>query len=371
MKKIIALLLVAGLFVSLVACATDDATPASPAAPDTAPDAAPDTASDPAPVVPDADGKDPSQMTFAYIIPALDANWYIEIVDGFKMAAEEVGAEVLVLVSDYDTEREIAHIELCVTEQVDGLAMFSFNENGAGIAAHRMQEAGIPLVVPDSVGQALTFGADLVAALDFDWYEMGVMYADWMAANTTGDFVIITGNFEHFPCIFVNQGMEERSEELGVNSLLDIRTAEYNPDKAAAAMEDLLAGGLEFETIFVMQEEMAAAVVRVLDARGVLNNPYRVITQNGQEMGIEMVKNGQIAMTISSSPGLSGYINFRMLLSYVAGQIDWKNEQKMIPIAAVTYDDAQNPDPRIVIPWSRNPIFKELTADFFPELMWY
>jgi len=192
-----------------------------------------------------------------------------------------------------------------------------------------------------------------------------------MAANTTGDFVIITGNFEHFPCIFVNQGMEDRSEELGVNRLVEARGADYNPDRAAAVMEDLLAGGLEFETIFVMQEEMAAAVVRVLEARGVLNNPYRVITQNGQEMGIEMVRNGQIAMTISSSPGLSGYISFRMLLSQIKGHIDWENEQKMIPIAAVTQEDTVDIDPRIVIPWSRNPIFTELTADFFPELMWY
>jgi ribose transport system substrate-binding protein len=347
-RRVLCLLLVVILFTAVIAgCAS----PAAPAASDSS-----------------ASG---DKLTFAFIIPSLDANWYVEIVDSFKYAAEEIGAEVLVLPSDYDVDKEVANIDLCVTEKVNGLCMFSFNENGAALAAKKMAEAKIPLIVPDSVGQALNKGADLAACVDFDWLEMGHMYADWMAENTTGDFVIITGNFEHYPCIYVNQGMKERSEELGKNKLLDVRDADYNPDKAAAAAEDLINGGLEFETIFVMQEEMAAAVVRVLKNAGKLNNPYKVITQNGQDMGIEMVKTGDLQMTISSSPGLEGYICFRMLYSQYMGKINYKNEQKMVPISPVVKADAENPDPKVIVPWHRNEVFKELTKEFYPELMWY
>ena len=361
MKKVISLTLVLLLALSLVACAAPAATTTT------------ETAAEPAQAAePAAEAAEPEKtVTFAFIIPSLDANWYVEIVDSFKYAAEEVGAEVLVLPSDYDVDKEVANIDLCVTEKVDGLCMFSFNENGAALAAEKMSAAGIPIVVPDSVGQALNKGADLMACVDFDWYKMGQMYADWMAANTTGDFVIITGNFEHYPCIYVNKGMEDRANELGKNKLLDIRDADYNPDKAAAAAEDLINGGLEFETIFVMQEEMASAVVRVLKNAGKLNNPYKVITQNGQEMGIELVKTGDLQMTISSSPGLEGYICFRMLYSQINGKINYLNEQKMVPISAVLQADAQNPDPKVIIPWHRDPIFKELTQEYYPELMWY
>lgn len=356
MKKVLCLALALMLVLSLFAgCSTD-------------PKAAEQPSADPADTVPEESEKD--APVFAFIVPGLDANWYVEIVDSFKYAAEEVGAEVLVLPSDYDVEKEVANIDLCITEQVDGLCMFSFNENGAALAAKKMSEAGIPVIVPDSVGQALNKGADFMGCVDFDWYKMGEMYAEWMAENTTGDCVIITGNFEHYPCIYVNKGMEDKSKELGVNKIIDIRDADYNPDKAAAAAEDLINGGLQFETIFVMQEEMASAVVRTLKNAGVLNNPYKVITQNGQEMGIEMVKNGDIAMTISSSPGLEGYICFRMLYSQVNGKIDYVNEQKMIPIAPVTQEDTANPDPKVIIPWHRDPIFKELTEEFYPDIIW-
>lgn len=373
-KKIVglmlAVLMVVAVFAGCAAPAEESAAPTSSEGGEQA-SAAP-AASQEAPVSAEGEAKaDGSGLRFAFIVPGLDANWYVEIADSFKYAAEEIGAEVMILPSDYDVDKEVANIDLCITEKVDGLCMFSFNENGAALAAKKMQEAGIPLIVPDSVGQALNKGADLAACVDFDWEEMGHMYADWMAENTTGDYVIITGNFEHYPCIYVNKGMQERSEELGKNKCLDIRDADYNPDKAAAAAEDLINGGLDFETIFVMNEDMAAAVVRVLKNAGKLNNPYKVIAQNGQDMGIEMVKNGDMAMTISSSPGLEGYICFRMLYSQLEEKINYLNEQKMIPIAAVTKEDTENMDPKVIIPWHRDPIFKELTAEFFPELMWY
>lgn len=373
-KKIVglmlAVLMVVAVFAGCAAPAKESAAPTSSESGEQA--SAEPAASQEAPVSAEGEAKaDGSGLRFAFIVPGLDANWYVEIADSFKYAAEEIGAEVMILPSDYDVDKEVANIDLCITEKVDGLCMFSFNENGAALAAKKMQEAGIPLIVPDSVGQALNKGADLAACVDFDWEEMGHMYADWMAENTTGDYVIITGNFEHYPCIYVNKGMQERSEELGKNKCLDIRDADYNPDKAAAAAEDLINGGLDFETIFVMNEDMAAAVVRVLKNAGKLNNPYKVIAQNGQDMGIEMVKNGDMAMTISSSPGLEGYICFRMLYSQLEGKINYLNEQKMIPIAAVTKEDTENMDPKVIIPWHRDPIFKELTAEFFPELMWY
>jgi ribose transport system substrate-binding protein len=310
------------------------------------------------------------KLTFAFIIPALDANWYIEIVDGFKYAAEEVGVEVLVYPSDYDTEKEVANIDLCITEKVDGLCMFSFNENGAALAARKMQDAGILCMVPDSVGEALNKGADLMACIDFDWYKMGEMYADWINTNTKGNVVQIMGNFEHYPVIFVGKGMADKLKTYN-RQLIDVRDAAYYPETAASTMEDLLNGGLDFDTVYVMNEEMAAAVIRVLKNAGKLNNPYRVIAQNGQPMGIDMIKDGSLSMTISSSPGLEGFVAFRMLYSQAMGKINYKNDQKMVPIAAVEKKNLEPLDPKVVIPWHRDPVFKELTAQYYPELMWY
>jgi ribose transport system substrate-binding protein len=360
MKKVLVIVLALVMVMSLVACAPAPQQPTSAASqqPTTAP-AASAAATQPA-----------KKLTFAFIIPSLDANWYKEITDSFKYGAEAIGADVIVLPSDNNVDKEVSNIDYCVANKVDGLCMFSFNQTGAVLAAKKMQDANIPCVVADSCGQALGKGADMVACVDFDWVKMGVTYADWMAQNTTGDFEIITGTFEHYPCIFVNQGMKDESTKLGKNKLLQTLATGYNPDNAAKVAETLISGGDKFTTIFVMMEEMAASVCRVLKDKGVLNNPYKVISQNGQPMGVDLVKSGDMAMTIGSSPGWEGYVCFRIIYSQIMGKINYKNKQIMMPTTVIDQAAAIKNDPNVIIPWHRDPIFMDLTTKNFPDLMW-
>ena len=85
---------------------------------------------------PSKEGKAGKKLTYGYITPGPDT-WYKRDVDGFKLAADKYGVELIVLNSDYDVQKELANIDSMITQGVDGLSMFSFNENGARIAAER------------------------------------------------------------------------------------------------------------------------------------------------------------------------------------------------------------------------------------------
>ena len=77
--------------------------------------------------------------------------------------------------------------------------------------------------------------------------------------------------------------------------------------------------------MFVFNDEMGVAVVRMLKTRGLLNNRIKVITTNGAPYGIEAMKDGGIKYSISSSPGWEGMISFLALQSYVTGKSTAKN----------------------------------------------
>ncbi len=341
----------------LAACVT----PAAPAAP-AAGEAAPAAAEAPAEVA--AGG-----YTYCYISPGPDT-WYQRDVDGFVFGAEADGNEVIVLNSEYDVEKELANIDSCISQGVDGISMFSFNENGAIAAAREGLAAGIPVVATDSVGSVKAAGQEIVAEVDFDWYGMGVKYADWMAENYPGEpFVILTGNFESIPSQQINLGMQERSEELGQNTLVEIHDTDYNPNTAVNVAQDLLEAGEEFGIMFVMDEDMAAAVIRMLEGRGVLNNPIKIIAQNGSTAGIPLVKDGKLLYTISSSPGWEGLIAYLALHNHVIGAASEVNQQFMLPVIEVTEENID--DPRAVVPWEIDPIYWELTEEYFPALLEY
>ncbi len=114
------------------------------------------------------------KLVYGHITPGPDT-WYKRVVDGLQLGAEKYGVELIVLNSDYDVQKELANIDSMITQGVDGLVMFSFNENGARIAAEKCKKAGIPVVVVDSAGAIFKQGVEVVAGVDFDWAKMGEM----------------------------------------------------------------------------------------------------------------------------------------------------------------------------------------------------
>ncbi len=305
--------------------------------------------------------------TYGYISPGPDT-WYQRDVDGFVFGANADGHEVIVLNTEYDPEKEIANIESLINQGVDGISMFSSTEAGATLAAKRGEEAGIPVVLTDSVGTVIANGQNHVASIDFDWHGMGVAYADWMAATYPGErFVILTGFFDSPPSQKINQGMTERAAELGVNELVTIEETKYSPDNAVTLTQDLINSGEEFGLLFVMDEDMATAVIRMLRNDGYLDNPIKVFAQNGSPSGIPLLHDGSLKYTISSSPGWEGFVAYQALNNHVQGCTDEMNQQIMLPVIPVTAENVD--DPTQVVPWEPSELYWEITEKQLPGLL--
>lgn len=305
------------------------------------------------------------QLVYGYVTPGPDT-WYKKDVDGFTYAAERAGAKVIVLNSDYNAEKEIANINSLINQGVDGMAIFTFNPNGANIAAKKAAAAGIPLVATDNVGQVLKSGSDVVAAIDFDWAAMGKDVAQYIAKNYPGeDVAVITGLFEHIPVQMFRAAFEPEVKELGKNKIVAIRDGRYDPNEAVNQVQDLIQSGQKFGVLFVFNDEMGVAVTRALKSRGLLNNPIKVITTNGAPYGIAAMKEGDIKYSISSSPGWEGMISFLALQDYVTGKNKAKNQEILLPIAPIT--PATIDDKTKVIPWDVDPVWLQLTEQYFPQ----
>lgn len=305
------------------------------------------------------------QLVYGYVTPGPDY-WYKKDVDGFVYAAEKAGVKVQVLNSDYDPDKEIANIDSLINQGVDGMCIFTFNQNGANIAAKKTAAAGIPLVVTDNVGQVLSSGYDVVAAIDFDWKGMGENVANYIATTFPNENVAgIMGLFEHVPVQMFRSTFEPKLKELGKNELVAVRDGRYNPQEAVNQAQDLIQSGQKFSVLFVFNDEMGAAVVRMLKTSNVLNNPVKVITTNGAPYGLELMKDGGINYSISTSPGWEGMISFLALQAYVTGKVKKVNQQIMLPNTPITAQTIN--DKTKVVPWEIDPVWLDLTKQYFPE----
>ena len=304
-------------------------------------------------------------LTFGYITPGPDT-WYKRDVDGFTLTAKMLGVKTVVLNSDYDVQKEVSNIESLITQGVDGMAVFSFNQQGAIIAAKKCKEANIPIVTIDNCGQALNAGNDIVAAIDFDWKAMGKTYAEYMAEKYPGKKVaLITGLLEHLPVQLITGAMKERMKELGKNEIVAVRDGKYNPSVAVNQAQDLVQSGVKFDILWIMNEDMAAAVIRYLKGQGILDQ-YIVMAQNGSPVGLPLIQSGELNYTISSSPGWEGMVACLALYRYASGDSKDIRQQVMLPVIPLTkgtvLDKAQ------AVPWEYDPVWIKLTKQYFPAL---
>ena len=180
-------------------------------------------------------------------------------------------------------------------------------------------------------------------------------------------FVVLTGFFDSPPSQKINQGMTERAEELGVNELVTIEETKYSPDTAVTLAQDLINSGEEFGLLFVMDEDMSTAVIRMLRNDGYLDNPIKVFAQNGSPAGIPLLEEGSLKYTISSSPGWEGFVAYHALNNYVSGCTDEMNQQIMLPVIPVTPETVA--DPTLVVPWEPCELYWEVTEKYLPDLL--
>ena len=159
--------------------------------------------------------------------------------------------------------------------------------------------------------------------------------------------------------------MKERMKELGKNEIVAVRDGKYNPSVAVTQAQDLVQSGTKFDVLWIMNEDMAAAVIRYLKGQNLLDQ-YTVIAQNGSPVGIPLVQNGELNYTISSSPGWEGLVAALALYQNVSGDAKKVNQQIMLPVIPVTKDTVL--DKNKVVPWEYDPVWISLTKQYFPEL---
>ena len=288
-------------------------------------------------------------VKIGYISPGPDT-WYLRAEEGAKWACDLAGAEFVSVNSNRDSQQEKTNIEYLINEGVDCIVILSWNEAGCVTAAEMCEEAGIGCVVFDACGVMANHDVNLTAAVDFDWQSMGGTYAEWMKENYEGQpYVFINGTMDSVVCQTVESSLKAATEELGSNECVDVRYGEYDPEKAANEIEDLVNSGLEFSVIGVINEDCAAAVATRLSDLGVADQSH-IFAQNGSDTGVDLLNAGMLEFTIASSPGMEGAVAVLAGIDAVKnGKID-ANATVACPIASVTPDKAN--DPTVVIPWA-------------------
>jgi len=249
--------------------------------------------------------------------------YYQSFADSISLAAEFAGMKVTALLSEYSNEKEVANIEDLISQGVDAITVFSLASETAQINAQLCEEAGIPLFLTNSsLGEG---PADVITEVGNSFWDMGAENGYWIKDNLDllpdkMKVLEIQGQLGQGIAEGISQGIADITADLGDKyTVVHKQTANWIRSEAIAITEDSLMANLDFNMIFVHNEDMGAGVVSVLKENGVLNNGVVVIAQNGSDPGIEMIRAGEMLATCANPPSFVGGDVVVQILRYFDG----------------------------------------------------
>jgi len=257
-------------------------------------------------------------LTIGYIMGGPEA-WQQAEADGAAFASEKLGYNLTILNSNYEPEKEITNAEDLISKGVDAIIMFTVNAESGQKVAKMCNDAKIPLFLLD--GSVAEGEGKAVTMMSYSFHDIGHMVGTYVSEKYPGaKMVYITGlpgaGIVEDYTVGLQAGIA--AGNTGVEVVAQ-QPADWDRAKTIAVMESLLTSGLEFSVAFINNEDMATGGIQVLEENGALEK-VAVIATGGSEAGIELIKQGKLAMTCAASPAYEGMYMVKIVRDYLNGE---------------------------------------------------
>lgn len=333
MKKIIALLLALVMVIGMAACGTKEET-ANPVATEATPTA---TEAD-APVADDvADDK----LVFGYIAYNMADIWNEYAAQAFEYAAQQVGAEVIILDAQNDVAKSISCMESLIQQEVDGISIFPISGEQGAQLIELANEAGIPITVENLDIAPYTDASKYVASVGCVYGDIGYAAIEWLANNVE--------NAKMFYCAgAVGGGVFEAYKEGVDKALADnagkiemvglSNSDDWSTEDGLNLTQNFINSGVEFNCIFANNDQIAQGCYQALQAAG-MEDEIPVVSTGGSPDAYAFLESGIEAANMTAPVNIQGVQTFMNIYNYVVNGAEPAEKFSALAVIPVAADD--------------------------------
>jgi len=259
------------------------------------------------------------QLEIAFIRASGEA-YYQYGTQAASMAAEELGVEMRTYTSNYDTGKELANVQDAIQRGVDGILMYAVSLSSEKAAINAAQEGDVPIFI--QYGYKKEYLADTAGFMQIDLIEFGKKLGEWTAVTVNeGKVAVIQGALGRGDAEAYTEGFVEG---LSANPDLEVvakPAADWNRQKAADATSDIINAHPDLQVLFVQNEDMARGAMLSLKRAGKLDQ-VTMVSMNGAPYGLDMIRDGSLALTNANPPSIASVMSLRLLLGVIKGEVE-------------------------------------------------
>lgn len=266
-------------------------------------------ATDPADVPPEAQVEE-EPIEIALFVPWTEDIWYVALVEGAKMRAEELGVDLQVYDAGYEVETQVQQFDTAMTSNPDAIVLSSVDSAAMIPSIERAHDAGIVVVVYDRP----IFETDkLDALLIMDTPGLGTQACEAIAKHLTekngeeeptGKVIRAFGDLADTWVTDISSGWDPCMEQYPNIEILSAMSGPWEPEQAAANVEQILVIENDVDAIFLDSDFLAPAITRVVEAQGFgkvgEDNHILLIGNGGPPEALDLIREGWMDTTLNN-----------------------------------------------------------------------
>lgn len=275
-------------------------------------------------------------ITVGYLAQNETDQFCVFMGDSLASEAAKFGASLELLTSDAQGQaaNQVSQAENMVSKGVDVVIISAVDKDACAPAVQTVVDAGIPIITLNTV----VVNNDLATAyVGVNDEEAGVVAMEIMgeALGGEGTVNIILGQLGHPASEYRWTGVQTKLKDYPGITIGASLPADWDRAKAMSVTEDWMSGGVDFNGIIAMNDEMAISAAHALAAANVTD--VKVVGVDALDEALELVKSGKMAGTVFQDAAQQGRGALLIAVAAVLG-IDIEKEY-LIPFKKVTMEN--------------------------------
>ncbi|MCR8968454.1 ribose ABC transporter substrate-binding protein RbsB [Facklamia sp. 7083-14-GEN3] len=274
------------------------------------------------------------EYTIGLALSTTNNPFFVDLQEGVEEAAKEMGASVQVVDAQDDATTQLNGLDDLITQGVDILLINPVDSDAIVPAIKNANEANIPVITIDRNAE----DGEVISLVASNNVEGGKMAADFIIEKVGEDAQVI--QLEGVPGASATNERGQGFEE-GAKDKLDIvasQSANFNRSEGLTVMENLLQAHPDVKAVFAQNDEMALGAIEAIKAAG-LEEDILVVGFDGNDDGLEAVKEGELAATIAQQPKEMGKLAVEAAIKHL--NEEEVEESIASPLELVTKDSLE------------------------------
>lgn len=253
--------------------------------------------------------------------------------------AAKYNGQVVVEISDAQSvaATQVSQAENMVVKGMDVVIINAVDQEACAPAVKAVVDAGIPIIILNT----LVSNTDIATAyVGVDDVEAGVTAMQIMGDGLDGQGTVnvILGLLGHPASENRWTGVQAELANYPDITIGASQAADWDRGKAMNVTEDWISGGVDFQGIIALNDEMAISASNALSAANITD--VKIVGVDALDEALELVKSGKMYGTVYQDAGGQGRGSLNVAVAAVLG-MDLHNEY-LIPFQKVTAENADD-----------------------------